>query len=114
MEIFESKANQVLVLAFKGRLDASTAAVAQEKLLGSIKSGETRLLADLSELTYISSAGLHVFMAAAKQLKGVHGKLAICSLSEPIKQLFEIAGLRPLFAFHASRGEALKSLNEGV
>jgi len=107
MEIVESKSNGILILSFKGRLDAHTSSAAQEKLLSLIDQGETRLIADLSQLDYISSAGLHVFMTAAKRLKVSQGKIVLCSLSEPIKEVFDIAGVSAIFPIHPGREEAL-------
>jgi anti-sigma B factor antagonist len=110
MEIVESRSDGFLVLAFKGRLDANTANAAQEKVLLLIDGGETRLVADLAELVYLSSAGLRVFMIAAKRIQGVRGKIALCSLPETIQEIFDIAGLSALFPIYPGRDEAIASL----
>ncbi len=110
MDILEVKTGNILVLVFKGRLDANTSNGAQEKIMGLIDRGEIRLVADLSELDYISSAGLRVFMVAAKKLKSCNGKIALCSLKEHIKEIFDIAGFSVLFPTHDLRDEAIKSL----
>ncbi len=110
MEILETKIdNNVLLLAFKGRLDANSSNAAQDQVLAAIDRGEIRLLADLARLEYISSAGLRIFMMAAKRLKPLGGKVVLCSLSEPIKEIFEIAGFVSLFPIHPERDEAVKS-----
>ncbi len=109
MEILESKTNGILILAFNGRLDAITSNAAQERIVSLIDKGETRLIADLSQLEYISSAGLRVFIMAAKRLKTGNGKIVLCSLTDPIKEIFDIAGFSALFPAHAARDEALKS-----
>lgn len=109
MEIIESKTNDILVLTFKGRLDANHADAAQERVVALIDQGETRLVADLSQLEYISSAGLRVLMVAAKKLRSCNGKIVLCSLVDPIKEIFDIAGLNAIFSTYAGREEALKS-----
>ena len=110
MEIVESRRDGILVLAFKGRLDANTANAAQEQVLVLIDRGETRVVGDLAELVYVSSAGLRVFMVAAKRLQSVRGKIVLCSLPEAIQEIFEIAGFSALFPIYPGQDEAIASL----
>ena len=113
MEILESKTNDILVLTFKGRLDANHANAAQERVVALIDKGETRLVADLSQLEYISSAGLRVMLALAKRLKDTRGALALCAMGDPVRQVFDLAGFMPLFAVEASRDAAVKRVAGG-
>ena len=109
MEIVDSKAGDILVLAFKGRLDPHTSPAAHQRLFRWIDAGEQRLVADLSALDYISSAGLCLFLLAARRLKAAGGKLVFCSLSEPVREIFDIAGFGDLFLIYPGRAEALAS-----
>jgi len=107
MEITESKIEQVKVLGLKGRLDAATSNSAQDRFSQLIDLGETKLVVDLSELDYLSSAGLRVFMMAAKRLKARGGKLVLCRAPDRIKEILEIARLSELFFLCPSLEEAL-------
>lgn len=106
MQISEDKNGDVLTVGLKGRLDAATSKTVEEFLLKKIDAGEKRLVLDLSGLDYISSVGLRVFMMAAKRLKVVQGKIVVCALSAPIKQVFEIAGFTNLFPMFDTREAA--------
>ena len=106
MQISEDKNGDVLTVALKGRLDAATSKTVEEFLLRKIDAGEKHLVLDLSQLEYISSVGLRVFMMAAKRLKVVQGKIVVCSLTPTIKQVFEIAGFTNLFPMFDSRDAA--------
>ena|SRR5688572_2935958 len=110
MEIADARHEGILVLAIKGRLDANTSGVAQDKILAFIDQGETRIVADLSQLAYISSAGLRVFMMAAKRMKSGQGKIVLCSLNNSLKEIFQIAGFTHLLPIHETREDALQSL----
>jgi len=59
---------------------------------------------------YISSAGLRVLLSTAKKLQKSDGLLVLCSLSSTVREVFEIAGLTPLFTIYDSMGRALKDL----
>lgn len=106
MQISEEKNGDVLTVGLKGRLDSASSKTVEEFLLKKIDAGEKWLVLDLSQLDYISSVGLRVFMMGAKRLKVVQGKIVVCSLTGPIKQVFEIAGFTNLFPMFDSREAA--------
>ena len=107
MEISATKSGQVTSLELIGRLDANTSGPAQAKIAQFIDAGEMNLAFDLSRVEYISSAGLRVFMMAAKRVKAGGGKLVLHSAPPHIRELFDIAGLSEIFGLCASREEAL-------
>jgi len=97
----------VKVLAFEGKLDTQTSPDAQQQLTRLIEEGENRFLVNFEKLDYISSAGLRILLAAAKQLKGTDGELRICSLNEVVREVFDISGLTTIFKVFGSESDAL-------
>ena len=81
----------------------------EDKILAVIDGGERRLVIDLSRLDYVSSAGLRVFLLASKRLNPAGGKLVLCSLQEPVKEVFDIVGFFSILSILGSKDEALKS-----
>jgi anti-anti-sigma factor len=110
MDISEIKHSDAVVLALSGKLDATTAKPFEEKIIGVINSGTQRLVVDLSQLEYVSSSGLRVFLLAAKRLQPTNGKMALCGLQDHIRQLFDLAGFSSILSIYGSRDEAMKSL----
>jgi anti-anti-sigma factor len=110
MEITEERRVDVLILGILGRLDSTTSKSVEEKLVSAIEAGERRLVIDLSELEYISSAGLRVFLLAVKRMTAVSGKVALSSLKDPIKQVFDIAGFSSMLSIYGSPEEAVKGV----
>ncbi len=110
MDIREERKNGVLVLALVGRLDATTSKLFEDKILATIDGGQKQFVIDLSQLDYISSSGLRVFLLASKRLNPVGGKVVLCSLKEPVRQVFEIAGFVSILPIVTSREEAFKKL----
>lgn len=109
MEIMEQRKGAVVLLALKGRLDASTAVRLEEKFLALIDGGETKFALNLLQLDYISSAGLRVLLMAAKRLKTTNGKIVLLSLKDQIREVFEIAGFAAIFPIFDVETDALKS-----
>jgi stage II sporulation protein AA (anti-sigma F factor antagonist) len=113
METTYEKRNGVVIVAPAGRLDVNTSAELQKGLLDMLAAGETRFVVDLMGVVYISSAGLSALLLLAKKLKERSGHMALSSLGPAVRQVFEIAGLLPLFVVEASREQAVSRLAAG-
>jgi len=107
VEITEEKKNNTVILGLKGNLNVITANCLEEKFATLIDKGERQLVVDFSQLDYISSAGLRVFLIAAKRLKNVEGKIALSSLKPQIREVFDISGFSSIFPLFNSREDAL-------
>jgi anti-anti-sigma factor len=59
--------------------------------------GNDRLLIELSQLEYISSAGLRVLLVVAKRIQQKGGKVVLCALVPNVKEVFEISGFSSIF-----------------
>ncbi|MEW6545121.1 MAG: STAS domain-containing protein [Nitrospirota bacterium] len=109
MEMTGQKKGPVMLLALKGRLDASSAPGLEEKLLALIEGGETKFVFNFLQLDYISSAGLRVLLMAAKRLKAANGRIVLTSLKDQIREVFEIAGFSAIFPMYEVEDDALRS-----
>ena len=92
MEINHKEENGIIFLAFKGRLDGSSAVEAEETINTIFKGENNRLLFDFEFLEYLSSAGLRVVLGAAKEMKRRDGKFVLCALNAYVKEVFEVSG----------------------
>ena len=66
MEIRTADESGVTVMSVSGRLDSVTSGALDTEVKNRIAAGQTRLVLDLTALDYISSAGLRVFLIAAR------------------------------------------------
>ncbi len=110
MDISEDRKADAVILSLSGKLDATTAKTFEDRILGVINGGTQRLVVDLSQLDYVSSSGLRVFILAAKRLQTVDGKIVLCSLKDHVRQVFDLAGFSSMLSIYASRDEAIKSI----
>jgi anti-anti-sigma factor len=109
MDITESSAGAVKVAAMKGRLDAATASGAEAKLLG-LLAGGAKLVVDLAEVGYVSSAGLRVLLLAAKQAKAGGGAFALAAPQAGVMEVLQISGFHKILAIHDTRDAAVAAL----
>ena len=122
MEITEHRTSDIVTLSLSGKLDATNAKAFEDKILAAIESGDRRFIIDVGQLEYVSSAGLRVFAVASKRLNGVNGKIVLCGFqktvpyntlnrrTDPVREVFDIAGFSSLFATYGSQDEAIKDL----
>ena len=87
-------------VAVSGRLDAAQAPRAQEFLDGV----DEECVIDMSELEYISSAGLGVLLRTHKRLMGSSGGLRLINVNTHINDIFTYSGFDKLFSIEAAPG----------
>jgi anti-anti-sigma factor len=109
MQISVKTAKEVKVLAFEGSLDTQTSPDAQTQLTQLMEGGDKKILVNFEKLHYISSAGLRILLATAKQLKTADGELRICDLNEVVKEVFDISGFSTIFKIFENETDALDS-----
>ena len=93
-----------------GRIDSATSADLERVLREVFDRGSERMVLDFSQIEYVSSAGLRCTLIAAKRMRTVAGgKLVLCSLSPPVREIFEISGFLAIFTICASLEAALSA-----
>lgn len=74
--------------------------------------GGRKIILDLSNLEYLSSAGVGVLVGLLKKSKAGAGDFKLCSLQEPIRELFELLRLTSIFEVYPSLDEAVASFRK--
>lgn len=87
-----------MTLALEGKLDTITSPDL-EKIIQNDLEEITDLTLDLANLTYISSAGLRVCLAAQKRMTELKGTFTIVNAGPKIMEVFEITGFTDIIKF---------------
>lgn len=77
------------ILRCAGRIDLSNAESFREQLLDCLSTAT--VIVDLSQVEYVSSAGLRSLMIAAKAAKAADLELAVAALTPAVKEIFTIS-----------------------
>ena len=88
MKIDFNNNNGILNVVLDGRLDTTTAPEL-ESFLGKNYETAGSIVIDCEKLSYISSAGLRVLLAAQKKTKGAMKLVNVC---EAVMEVFEMTG----------------------
>ena len=81
-----------LVFELHGSLDGAGAEKLAPQVSKALDEGHHLLIFDLAKLTFVSSAGLSVFLTAYRRLQGT-GHVRFAGLQEVVRQVFNITGL---------------------
>ncbi len=109
MELTEETLGEIVVLAVKGRLDSDTAPTLGRRLTEAFAASGRRLVLDLQQLDYISSAGFRILFLAAMRAEATGSRFVVCGLSSKVHQLFDIGGFLNRFPILASREDAISA-----
>ncbi len=89
-------------------VDSRTVSNIQHELFPLIESNK-KLIIDLSQVSYMSSAGLRMLLSSYRKITAKNGKLIIVGLSEEIKDTMSVTGFLNFFKHseNATTGLAL-------
>lgn len=82
-------------VALTGRLDTTTSPQFETQVLAKLE-GVKELILDITELLYISSAGLRVLLACQKKMNVSGGKMVVINPNEMIMDVFEMTGFNDI------------------
>ena len=110
MEIIHKEFKRVDLVSVSGRVDSNTAPDLESTFRGINDAGRFRIVLDMSNLEYISSAGLRVLVSTLKNCRRYNrGDLRLASLSDRITGVMELAGLDVLYKIYPDTTEAVGS-----
>lgn len=100
MEISESIIEHYVIVSVTGRIDSYTAPQFSDSLKALHQRGAHRIIINLKDVVYVSSAGLRVLIDLHKMRKYSNlGELVLVNVPPRIFETLELAGFTPLFRF---------------
>jgi anti-sigma B factor antagonist len=109
MEVHTKSVGDVSVVEVSGDVDGSTSPVLQEHVLALAQPG-SKLIVDMSNVGFMSSAGLRVMLLLYRQITGNKGKVVLVGLSESIQDTMSATGFLKYFTTAPTFEAGLASL----
>lgn len=97
------------IVTLEGFVDAHTAPQFENTIQSEIAAGRNRIIVNCEKLSYISSAGLGVFMSFIEEIREIGGDIKICGLVPKVKHTFDILGFQDIFEMLDDQSAAKKS-----
>jgi len=110
--IAQRERDSVDVLELKGYLDAHTAPKLEEAFQNLLKSRRFNIVVNCRDLSYISSAGLGVFMAYIEDVRKNSGDIKLSNMSAKVYNVFDLLGFPLLYEIVKDEQDAVKRFFE--
>jgi anti-anti-sigma factor len=101
---------QTTLVVVEGRLDFDSAGTFEKQLNQAFvgkPAGPAAVIIDCAGLEYVSSAGLRVFLLAARTAQRAGYQFALCGLQPSVRDVFELSGFSRIITIYADRAAAL-------
>ena len=111
MDIYVDTVGNVTVVSIVGELDGHTSPPAQDRILPLIQPG-TRVLLNLTDLEYMSSAGARMLLLIYRQIKANNGDVILAGLIPEIQDMLVSTGFLGYFEIAATVDDGLAMFGE--
>jgi len=109
MQLTKKYENGVSIIAVNGTVDALSSYRLENDLLELMSSGDLFIVIDVSEMDYITSAGLRSLLVAAKMVSIKKGFMALCRLNEDVKKIFAMVNFESVLNIYEELFPALSA-----
>jgi len=111
MEVSVTEYKNCDLVKASGRIDSSTAPQLADAMDSITERGKFKIVFDVSEVEYMSSAGLRVLISTQKTCKRYNrGELVLACLPERVYNALDLAGFIQLFSIYDDLTEAVASI----
>ena len=110
--IHQRDGDEVSVIELKGYLDAHTAPDLESAFQKLINEKKYNIVVNCRELSYISSAGLGVFMAYVEDIRKNKGDIKLTNMSPKVFNVFDLLGFPILYEIYKDEKEAIGRFQE--
>jgi anti-anti-sigma factor len=83
----------ITIAELSGELDLASARALREQLLGLLRPGSSRLVIDLSKVSYCDARGLAVLIGTGRRARLLGGFLRLAAVSPQVDHMLHITGL---------------------
>ena len=111
MNILQRQIDGITLIDLSGRLDSSVSGQVMDQLNEIVNAGNTRLVVNLGQVSYISSAGLRSILVAAKLVKSANGEMRLCQPNDLVKRTLEESGFANLIRIDDDEVQSIAALS---
>jgi anti-anti-sigma factor len=114
-EVRIEREDETVVAMLTGEVDMSNATSVRQQIAESVTPDDDAVIVDLSELSFIDSAGLHTLIELGNVLDERRQKLLLCLPSgSTIRRAIEIIGLPQAVSVYSDRVEAMDAVRSSA
>ena len=105
--IEEEYLEDIIVLKLRGLVDSGTSQFLEDKFKELVAASSVKVVVDLQEVDYISSAGWGIFVGEIKGIRQLSGDIKLSSMRPDVREVFDLLEFNTLLTPYNSKEEAL-------
>lgn len=104
--------NQISIIKVGGYIDTTTSSEVERALNALLKQGRYKIIVDLGNVDYISSAGWGIFISEIKTIRENYGDLKLVRMIPDVYEIFELLEFHHILDVYDSVEEAIEKFEE--
>lgn len=108
MELKSQLVGDISIAQLSGRFDSYEA----PRLTTWFEKATSKVIVNLAEVSFVDSSALALLVKGMKHCRQGGGELALCSLQQPVKVIFELTRLDKAFGIYTTQDEAIQALHD--
>ena len=112
MKLNTSMIGNVITIILKDRIDANNAPEIEQGALSLISGSSCKLVADLSQVSFMSSAGLRALLTMLKEAKRNGGDLRLAGAQGFVKEVLDLTKFSAIFKIYTNTEDAVQSFSD--
>ncbi len=110
LQITLKEINDVSIIGLDGTLDTNTSPEAEVEIIKSLEKGTKKMIINLENTRYVSSAGLRIFLGTAKKMMANSGRVILCHPNEIVKDILNVSGFNTIIDVRSTEEKALEDM----
>lgn len=104
----------VTLISLRGSIETTNASILEEAIERIINGRCFQIVVDLSEVSYISSAGWGIFISEIKRIRRNGGDIKLATMSPSVREVFELLEFHNILKPYLSRHDALRDFQSNM
>jgi len=100
--------DKVVLLNLKGTIETTNAGTLEDVIERIINSDCYRIVVDLSEVTYVSSAGWGIFISEIKRVRHESGDIKLAAMRPEVREVFDLLEFNNILKPYPDKVEAIR------
>jgi anti-sigma B factor antagonist len=110
--IEEEKIEDIILLKLHGLVDSGTAQFLEDKFNELVNSDNVKIVVDLQNVDYVSSAGWGIFVGEIKGIRQRDGDVKLAGMRNDVREVFDLLEFNTLLTPYISNEEACSAFTE--
>jgi anti-anti-sigma factor len=106
--------DRLVKVTLTGRLDSAGVNQVEARFVESVVSRNNSAIVDLSQVDFVTSLGLRMFVSAARTLRTQQATLALYGARDGVKQVFDLVSLEKIVPICSTEAEALAAVDAPI